>query len=92
GTPLYDRLDSEGRIFSKDWSKYTQSNVVYYPKNMTPEELMEGTRRVIKGYYSTPQMMKRLWGNVKLSKLAATSFVVPSINFAMRRYYMREFF
>ncbi|MCD6299406.1 MAG: B12-binding domain-containing radical SAM protein, partial [Thermoplasmata archaeon] len=92
GTPLYDRLDKDGRIFSKDWSKYTQSNVVYYPKNMTPEELMEGTRHVIKGYYSTPQMIKRLYGNVKLSRFALTSFVVPSINFAMKRYYLREFF
>ncbi|MEA2054529.1 MAG: radical SAM protein [Candidatus Thermoplasmatota archaeon] len=92
GTPLYNRLDSEERIFSKDWSKYTQSNVVYYPKNMTPEELMEGTRRVIKGYYTMTQLLKRTYGNIKLSKLSPTSFVLPSINFAMRRYYFREFF
>ncbi|MBS3773247.1 MAG: B12-binding domain-containing radical SAM protein [Candidatus Thermoplasmatota archaeon] len=92
GTALFDRLDEEDRIFTKDWSKYTQSNVVYEPKNMTPEELMEGTKRVIDGYYNVPQSLKRVLGTMKISKLAPTSLVVPSINFAMRRYYYREFF
>ncbi|MGC9553875.1 MAG: B12-binding domain-containing radical SAM protein [Thermoplasmatota archaeon] len=92
GTPLYDRLDQEGRIFDKNWSHYTQSNVVYEPKNMTPQELLDGTRRVIKGYYNTPQMLKRMLGTLRLSRLAPTSLVVPSINVAMRRYYYREFF
>ena len=92
GTPLYDRLDKEGRIFCKDWSKYTQSNVVYYPKNMTPKELLEGTKKVIKGYYTMPQLLKRTYGNIRLSKLSPTSFVLPSINVAMKRYYWREFF
>lgn len=92
GTALFDRLDGEDRIFTKDWSKYTQSNVVYEPKNMTPQELMGGTRRVIKGYYNGPQTMQRVLGTMKISKLAPTSLVVPSVNVAMRRYYYREFF
>jgi len=91
GTPLYDRLDNEGRIFDKDWSHYTQSNVVYQPKNMTPNELLDGTRRVIKEYYNPPTMLKRMLGSIRLSKLSPTSLVVPSINVAMRRYYYREF-
>jgi radical SAM superfamily enzyme YgiQ (UPF0313 family) len=42
GTALYEKMEKEGRIFSKDWSKYTGNHCVYYPKNMTPEELEAG--------------------------------------------------
>lgn len=42
GTPLYQRMVKEGRILSKDWAKYDCSNVVFQPKNMTPEELDAG--------------------------------------------------
>lgn len=42
GTPLYKRLESEGRLLTKDWAKYDCSQAVFKPKNMTPEELEEG--------------------------------------------------
>ncbi|MBC7328159.1 B12-binding domain-containing radical SAM protein [bacterium] len=44
GTALYERWDKEGRIFTKDWAKYTGNHCVYYPKNMTREELEAGLR------------------------------------------------
>jgi radical SAM superfamily enzyme YgiQ (UPF0313 family) len=44
GTALYERMEREGRIFSKDWSKYTGNYCVFYPKNMTPEELEAGLK------------------------------------------------
>lgn len=43
GTPLYKRLESENRILSRDWSLYDGANVVFQPKNMTPEALEEGS-------------------------------------------------
>lgn len=42
GTPLYKRLDAEGRLLTKDWSKYDCSHAVFEPKNMTAKELDEG--------------------------------------------------
>jgi radical SAM superfamily enzyme YgiQ (UPF0313 family) len=42
GTNLYKQLDKEGRILTKDWSRYNGTDVVYQPKLMTPEELLEG--------------------------------------------------
>ena len=35
-------LDKQGRILSKDWSLYDQTNVVFKPEQMTPQELEEG--------------------------------------------------
>jgi len=42
GSPLFDRLEQEGRILTRDWSKYTGRHVVFKPKNMTKEELCTG--------------------------------------------------
>lgn len=38
---LFKQLMSEGRILTADWSRYTQNEVVFRPKNMTPERLGE---------------------------------------------------
>ena len=42
GTKLYDSLEEEGRILTKDWSLYDGSNVVYELKNLTEAQLYEG--------------------------------------------------
>ena len=43
GTPLYDRVKSEGRLLADDnWSKYTLFDVVFQPKRMSIEQLREG--------------------------------------------------
>jgi radical SAM superfamily enzyme YgiQ (UPF0313 family) len=43
GTPLYDRLEKEGRIIDRNWRNYDGSHVVFQPKNMTLDELNEGS-------------------------------------------------
>ena len=59
GTPLYDKLDKEGRILTKDWSKYTCGYVVFQPKKMSNEELFNKTWEVAKDFYSIPNIAKR---------------------------------
>lgn len=44
GTPLFDKLDKEGRILTRDWAKYNLERVVFQPKNMSPEELEINTK------------------------------------------------
>jgi len=39
GSPLYERLKKEGRIFNWDWSKYDGHHVTFHPKNMTARQL-----------------------------------------------------
>ncbi|MCG8377289.1 MAG: hypothetical protein MI702_12490, partial [Chlorobiales bacterium] len=46
GSETYKKLDNEGRILSKDWSKYDGSHAVYQPAKMSPEELEIGTWEV----------------------------------------------
>ena len=42
GTPLYKKMDEEGRILSHDWAKYDGSHAVFQPKGMSPAQLEEG--------------------------------------------------
>jgi radical SAM superfamily enzyme YgiQ (UPF0313 family) len=56
GTPLFQRLDREGRILTKDWSKYNRKNVVFQPKQMTKEELEAGFLNVTRYFSSLPYL------------------------------------
>jgi radical SAM superfamily enzyme YgiQ (UPF0313 family) len=41
-TPLFEQMESEGRLLHKEWIKYDTANVVFKPKNMSAEYLAEG--------------------------------------------------
>jgi radical SAM superfamily enzyme YgiQ (UPF0313 family) len=61
GTPLYRRLEAEGRILTRDWSKYNgREDVVFQPRQMSPETLLEGYRRVNRQFYSGRSIARRL--------------------------------
>ncbi len=59
GTRFYDEFERQGRILTKEWSKYTQSYTIFQPKNMSPEKLDEIYRKVWKEAYSWKRVFKR---------------------------------
>ncbi len=67
GTCLFNQLKKEGRIISYDWSRYTEGNVNFKPKNMSPEELLQGIIKINKEYYSYTSSMKRCLRSKNLS-------------------------
>ena len=61
GTPLFRRLEAEGRILTRDWSKYNgRADVVYRPKQMRVEELLAGFRYANARFYSIASITRRL--------------------------------
>ena len=60
GTPLYEKMDAEGRITDKDWDHYTQHRAVFSPTNMSPEKLEEIYRQVWKETYSFRNIFRRV--------------------------------
>ncbi len=60
GTPLFRRLDAEGRILTRNWEQYDGQHVVHLPKLMTPRELQQGHERAWKAVYSRRAIWKRL--------------------------------
>jgi radical SAM superfamily enzyme YgiQ (UPF0313 family) len=59
-TGLYKRLQSEGRILSRNWELYDGQHVVFRPKRMTVEELERGTEQAWKHAYSVRSILRRL--------------------------------
>lgn len=53
GTPLYARLEKEGRLIEpRNWGKCTLFDINYQPKSMSVEELQDGFRKLVVKLYS----------------------------------------
>ena len=71
-TPLFKRLDAEGRILTRDWSKYNgKKDVVFQPALMSARELLMGMEWAARQFYSIPSIVERmarsrtgLWWNI----------------------------
>ncbi|MGB8658068.1 MAG: radical SAM protein [Candidatus Zixiibacteriota bacterium] len=59
GTPLYDKMVSENRITTFDWSQYDGHHVVYKPNKMSVWELQFGVMlKAMPKFYSLWQVIK----------------------------------
>lgn len=56
GTRQFQRMEAEGRILTRDWSKYDTRTVVYRTKGLTAEQLKEGYDWAYRKFYS--------WSNI----------------------------
>jgi len=61
GTRLHERLEAEGRILTRDWSKYnSRTDVVFQPAQMSPEALLAGYQYANERFYSWRSIYRRL--------------------------------
>jgi len=60
GTALFDRFDREGRLLHKDWRRYDHGQVVFNPKQMTPETLYRGWQQARWEAYRWPKIGERV--------------------------------
>jgi radical SAM superfamily enzyme YgiQ (UPF0313 family) len=60
GTPVFDRLESQGRILTRNWTLYNGQNVVFRPALMTVQELEQGVERVRRRVNSVGALARRL--------------------------------
>ncbi len=56
GTELYRRMVADGRILHRDWDRYTTREVVYRPRSMSADQLIDGYWRAYRNFYS--------WGSI----------------------------
>jgi radical SAM superfamily enzyme YgiQ (UPF0313 family) len=56
GTRLYERMEREGRITSRNWDRYDTRQVVFRPARLTPAALKRGYDRAYRDFYS--------WSNI----------------------------
>lgn len=60
GTPLYDQMEKEGRIFDRNWAHYDIGHAVFEPRHMSPATLRQGFEWAWKEFYSTRSILQRL--------------------------------
>jgi radical SAM superfamily enzyme YgiQ (UPF0313 family) len=82
-TALYKRLESEGRILTKNWELYDGQHVVFRPRGMSEAELQWGTQAAWKHAYSWKGIAKRL------SKTASPWPIAIGANLGYRFYARR---
>jgi radical SAM superfamily enzyme YgiQ (UPF0313 family) len=62
GTPLYLRLQAEGRLRYESWwldKKYRYNEMPFVPKNLTPEAVTQGCVESRRRFYAWPSILKR---------------------------------
>ncbi|MCP3676569.1 MAG: B12-binding domain-containing radical SAM protein [Deltaproteobacteria bacterium] len=59
GTVTFREMESEGRITERDWSRYHMGEVVFRPKGMTAEELLNGYHWIFRKTYSVKNILRR---------------------------------
>jgi radical SAM superfamily enzyme YgiQ (UPF0313 family) len=82
GTPLFYKLEKEGRILTKDWSKYDHKHVVFKPKHMTPNQLLENTQNLYKHFFSIKSLSKRILKSISLGYHPFTCVLFSSLTMA----------
>ncbi|QQR90487.1 MAG: cobalamin-dependent protein [Myxococcales bacterium] len=60
GTPIWQSMTEQDRLLHRDWSKYNDANVVFKPKQMSPEQLQEGYLHLWKEFYRSRQSISKL--------------------------------
>ena len=81
GTPLYDRMRSEGRLIDPDDIGRWPGLICYFrPKHCTPGELEEKVKRMYREFYSLKSMVGRLG-----LPTSAADFASWTINLSQRR-------
>jgi radical SAM superfamily enzyme YgiQ (UPF0313 family) len=66
GTPVFNKLRSEGRILTDDWTRFDASKVIIRPENLSPEELLEGYNELKYHFYSNRSILHRSYPNIKI--------------------------
>ena len=62
GTLLFQRLQAEGRILSRNWDDYDTMHVVFRPRRMTPEALYDGFKWAYGETFRLQQIVRRTAG------------------------------
>lgn len=88
GTPLYRRLQSEGRILTENWELYDGQHVVYQPARISVQELRQGVETAWKDTYSWFNIARRLAGSDRmLLKAVAANLGYRFYGYNLDRFY-----
>ncbi|MEW6730970.1 MAG: radical SAM protein [Acidobacteriota bacterium] len=74
-TPLFRRLEQEGRILHRDWNLYDTAHAVFQPKHMSPQELEAGYAWMYKNLFS----LRSIWARRPTQQAAVLPYLAMSL-------------
>jgi radical SAM superfamily enzyme YgiQ (UPF0313 family) len=72
-TMLFNEMNTQNRILSRNWCDYDEGTVTFIPKNMTPRQLHSGMRSVWSRVYS----WQGLWHRIMTKPRVRPFFYLP---------------
>ncbi|MEW6456803.1 MAG: DUF4070 domain-containing protein [Acidobacteriota bacterium] len=91
GTRLYNRLLEENRLFDPEWwlKGYPPGTLLFRPKGMTPEQLLNGLHRITKELYSFHGIVNRFFGISPWKRSLNNFTIFLGANFGNRKRYFK---
>lgn len=92
GTRLYTRLLNEGRLFDPKWwlYGYPAGTLLFQPRGMTPDELLDGFARLNRQIYSFRAIIKRFFGMTPWKRTAIGCRLIAGLNLALHKHYFKR--
>ncbi len=86
GTPVFNKLRSQGRILTDDWNRFDASKVIIRPENISPEALLDGYDKIKWHFYSNLSILKRSYPNIKIGFWEAILFFTLNKGYQKRNH------
>lgn len=91
-TPLYHSMKQQGRLLHEDWPSYDVQHVVFRPRSMTVDELLEGHYWAWKEAYRLPMIGRRLVRSRAARSLIGVKYgIATNLTYRFFSRYLPEF-
>jgi radical SAM superfamily enzyme YgiQ (UPF0313 family) len=87
-TPLFKRLDAEGRILTRDWELYDAQHVVFEPKHMSAAELQFGVEAAWKHAYG----LRNIWRRIRESPAPWPVRIGTNLGYRFYAHHLSQFY
>ena len=85
GTPFFRQMERQARLLHKNWDLYDTAHVVFQPKNMSPEELLQGYSWMYQRLFSPASIWRRRPSDARaVLPYLAMSYLYKKSNFMWR--------
>jgi len=88
GTPLFDRLENEKRIITRNWELYDGQHVVFQPKQISVDTLYSGHQRAWKKAYRWRSIAKRIAG----SRTQIPISIIANLGYRYYAHHLHDFY
>lgn len=85
GTPVYERLEEEGRITDRNWSNYISCNLCFKLKNMSRRTFLEELYQIKRKFYSSSKIAIRVIRTFKRATPYESGLIL-SVNLGYRKF------